>query len=199
MRTRLRTLRRAAKQTREDSMRQRIVRTRCGCDQRRAVPFGEILQQSERVGTYPEHRDKAFRWTGCWSEGDSNPRCREGLYGRNWARVWRTIRPEKKHPCWRESVRLGFGSVWALSGACAGVVAVDEPKRLSRRGTRLLLASVDSGYSVPANSWTTRCGEMRYRLAPCTAASVESRSFGCLSRDSGYEQARYGTLSRKGR
>jgi hypothetical protein len=47
-------------------MRQRIVRTRCGCDQRRAVPFGEILQQSERVGTYPEHRDKAFRWTGCW-------------------------------------------------------------------------------------------------------------------------------------
>src|ERR1017187_10739589 len=111
MRTRLRTLRRAAKQTREDSMRQRIVRTRCGCDQRRAVPFGEILQQSERVGTYPEHRDKAFRWTGCWSEGDSNPRCREGLYGRNWARVWRTIRPEKKHPCWRESVRLGFGSV----------------------------------------------------------------------------------------
>src|ERR1017187_2924016 len=111
MRTRLRTLRRAAKQTREDSMRQRIVRTRCGCDQRRAVPFGEILQQSERVGTYPEHRDKAFRWTGCWSEGDSNPRCREGLYGRNSARGWRTIRPEKKHPCWREFVRLEFGSV----------------------------------------------------------------------------------------
>jgi hypothetical protein len=25
-------------------------------------------------------------------------------------RVWRTIRPRKKHPCWREFVRLGFGS-----------------------------------------------------------------------------------------
>ncbi len=46
-----------------------------------------------------------------WRSGvDSNPRYREVFYGRSWARVWRTIRPDKKPPCWREFVRLGFGS-----------------------------------------------------------------------------------------
>ena len=48
---------------------------------------------------------------------DSNPRCREGFQGRNSARVWRAIRSDKKHPCSRDFVRLGFGSVSALSGS----------------------------------------------------------------------------------
>ena len=53
-----------------------------------------------------------------WRRGrDSNPRYRERFYGRNSARAWPTIRAEKKHSCWREFVRLEFGSFWALSGS----------------------------------------------------------------------------------
>jgi hypothetical protein len=52
-----------------------------------------------------------------WRRGaDSNPRDPSGFEGRNSTRVWRTIRPEQKHPCWREFVRLGFGSSSELSG-----------------------------------------------------------------------------------
>jgi hypothetical protein len=46
-----------------------------------------------------------------WRSGmDSNPRCRQGFYGLDSARVWRASRPGKKHSCWREFVRPGFGS-----------------------------------------------------------------------------------------
>ena len=57
---------------------------------------------------YPQRTRKS--WTA-WRRGaDSNPRDASGFEGRNSTRVWRTIRPEQKHPCWREFVRLGFGS-----------------------------------------------------------------------------------------
>ncbi len=56
-----------------------------------------------------------------WRSGvDSNPRRREGFYGRNSAPVWRTIRPDKKHLCRREFVRLRFGSAPALSDSLLG-------------------------------------------------------------------------------
>src|ERR1035437_2630620 len=61
-----------------------------------------------------ESADPGTRWR---REGDSNSRDPSGFYGRNSARAWRTIRPEKKHPCWRESVRLEFGSSSDLSGS----------------------------------------------------------------------------------
>jgi len=51
-----------------------------------------------------------------WRGADSNPRYRKGFYGLNSARVWRIIRLEKKHRCWREYVRLGCGSFSHLSG-----------------------------------------------------------------------------------
>jgi hypothetical protein len=40
-----------------------------------------------------------------------------GTSGKSSARIWRTIRPEEKHPCWGEFVRQKFGSVSALSGS----------------------------------------------------------------------------------
>ena len=40
-----------------------------------------------------------------------------GFDGPNSSRVWRTIRPEKKHPCWREFVRQGFGRDLDLFGS----------------------------------------------------------------------------------
>ena len=49
--------------------------------------------------------------------GGFEPPVPRGSYGRNSARVWRTIRPDKRHPCRREFVRLGFGSASALSGS----------------------------------------------------------------------------------
>jgi hypothetical protein len=47
-------------------------------------------------------------------------------------RVWRTIRPEKKHPCWREFVRLGIRSSSDLS---AVPFVRDAEKRNWRRRT----------------------------------------------------------------
>src|SRR5208282_6285079 len=55
--------------------------------------------------------------TEMWRGADSNPRDLSGLEGRNSARAWPAIRPDQKHPCWRDSVRLGFGSTSDLYGS----------------------------------------------------------------------------------
>src|ERR1700719_4546451 len=67
---------------------------------------------------------------------DSNLRCRSGFYGRISARVWRAIRPDKKHPCWREFVRpwirlcfgfLRFASFAKLERRCSATSEI-RPK-----------------------------------------------------------------------
>jgi hypothetical protein len=40
--------------------------------------------------------------------GGFEPPVPRGLYGREFGPGWRTIRPDKKHQCWREFVRLRF-------------------------------------------------------------------------------------------
>ena len=83
----------------------------------RSILRGHKPCEIGRVGAYFDHlwANRKRRRTRWRSGVDSNPRCREGFYGRNSARVCRTTRPDKKHPCWREFVRLGFGSASALS------------------------------------------------------------------------------------
>ncbi len=65
-----------------------------------------------------------------WRSGvDSNPRCRQALYGRNSAPVWRTIRPDRRHLCRREFVRLDSAlhrlspirSVRQVEGRCSAM------------------------------------------------------------------------------
>ena len=68
------------------------------------------LANYDRMNVYEGHQ--AHRWR---RGADSNPRDPSGFEGRNSTRVWRTIRPEQKHPCWKEFVRLRFGSARAMS------------------------------------------------------------------------------------
>ena len=57
-----------------------------------------------------------------WRRGeDSNPRDPSGFEGRNSARVWRTIRPEKEHRRWREFVRLGSRHDAQRASSCLSV------------------------------------------------------------------------------
>jgi hypothetical protein len=109
--------------------------------------------------------------TGWRREGDSNPRCRQRLSGRNSKReFWCTIRTDKKHPCWREicspGVRLRLGSLRSLSFArlMLGNPVISNTSRrfgaCSSRNARSAMPSI----AVPSKGRITGNSRLRSRL-----------------------------------
>jgi len=74
----------------------------------RLLPRVDFERFSEKCGA---------RWTEWWSGVDSNPRYREGFYGREFGRSLAQYSARQKHTRWREFVRLEFDSASALSGS----------------------------------------------------------------------------------